>query len=774
MLRWSLVIYQSALHEMPMFSGGMDALLDVEVAFPFGVGSGTDVRLLAAQSCMGHDLAVASLGLCCHHQTLLSCMQLQLHVAVLTSLSLCNCPLLFRSVFAWASADAAPQISLSSTLAPPITLIHSSVILPPLPISDVLSTIRADQYAQATNPAVVARQQASLQQPPTLRDSAPQGQFTGDPGQQQQLPHNSVQAAGKHKHTEAVATVAKHAAPVGQQRVQAGSVQTHSSQPSTVQPELHTQDQQSRSAAAQLITSSVHSQPGASPKRWHWQRSSPNRQQASRQDTGPVAGMQGPAHGFSKQVSQHEVTPQAQHQAASVDQTVGSSPSKAAAGGATEARPSRWLRPVGVRWQGGKHKPPLKAMVRIRVQGSMHSMPVRAQLHVMDQTWCKARLLPSGMLQHRAPSPDAPMGQQSGDSSWRQSLMHRLPWLRTQSVERQDAQQGILFFQAEVPVALLHAVVDDTTQQLRDQQQQNWDEKHPSLRASQAPQQQEVNSPTEQPAMLLRLQTDFQTREQSVQMQLPVVWLLGTDPPASQAVWQMLTTAPQPPHQASTAHSNLPGDGKAGSAWQSAQQKFRQAMFMVRRQEAPGQLLQPQPQLEAAVVYGVQYVRIQATRMQAVDMVSCLLMLLTQFTRDSVGAGPMQLEGSLQRLPARLRAFYHKQELQYLQSQLQHFGPPSGVLLALGGSIDLKQSHAIGLLMKQANVMGIMRMGVTLYRGAHIGSEGLFSIPSDDWVKLSLHSGNAHTEMDVMILQQRLRASLMTIVSGLGTDVSKL
>ena len=693
-------------------------------------------------------------------------MHAQLRIVNLTSVS--KSPLLFRSILDWASADTASQISLSTTLAPPITLIHSCVTIPPLPVSDVLSTKRADQHPQATDPAVVARQQASLQQSPTPRDHATQTQVTGDPGQQQHLPYNpgqAIQAAGKPKHAEPVTGMAKSAAPVGQQRRRPGSVQTQYGQLSMFQPEPHTQDQQTHIGAAQ----DKPVQAAASPKRRCWQLSSTSSQQPPAQGTGSAAGMQGAAQGSVKQPPQPEANPQTQHQAASVDQT---SPSRSAVGGVTEARPSRWLAPVGVRWQGGKQKPPLKALIRICVQGSVHSMPVKAQLHVMGHTWCKARLLPSDMLQHRMPIPDAPVQHQSGNTSWRQLLMHSMPWLWPQPVERQHAQQGTLFFQSGVPVALLHAMVNDAAQQIEDQQRENLDQKDSSSQVLQATKKEQGEAPAEHPAMLLRLQTDFQTREQAVQVQLPVVWLFGTDPPASQAVWQMLAAASKASSQGSVAHSSLPSDVKAGSAWQSAQQKFKRAISMVRCQEAPGQL--QQPQLETAIMSGVRYAHIQATRMQSVDVLSCLLMLLAQFTRDGVGAGPMQLEGSLQRLPARLRAAYHRQELQHLQSQLQDLGPPNGVLLAHGGSVELKLSHAMGLLMKQARAMDILRFGVTLSRGAHVGSEGLLNIPSDDWIKIPHQSDSSRAEMHIVRLQQKLQTSLTAVVSGLSTTLSRL
>ena len=680
-------------------------------------------------------------------------------------------PLLFRSVLDWTSAETAPQVSPSTTLAPPITLMHSSLIIPPLPRPDILSSNQALQSPQTTVPAVLAkpRQQTPQHQLPTPAGPASRDQLVADPSQQQQSPHQPGLADRKPRFAEPAAIVATPAGPVGQQREQAAPVLAQSGQPSIHQAEPPASAQQSQpSTGAQHISASILSE--ASPRRWPWQRSNPSSQQSALQDTGSVAGMQGSTQASPQRIPQREVP----H--LSDDQAAASSSGRVAVGEATEPRPSRWLPPVGVRWQGGKQKAPPKAVIRICVQGSVHSMPVKAQLHVMGRIWCRARLLPSGMQQHGVPSSDVPVGQQSGDISWRQLLMQRLPWLRPQPVERRHAQQGVLFFQAEVPVMLLQAIVDDTARQHQGQQEKDYEQKQPPSQVLQGPQQQQVESPTEQPAMLLRLQTDFQSREQAVQVQLPVVWLLGTDPLASQAVWQMLTATRQASNSHGTAtHSSLPGDAKASSAWQSAQHRFKKAVSMVRWQHSPEQLQSPQPQLEIAVVSGVRYAHIQATRMQSVDMLSCLLLLLDQFTRDSMGGAPMQqLEGSLQRLPARLRAVYHRQELQHMHSQLQESGPPSGVLIAHGGSVDLKLSHAIGLLMKQAYVMGTMRLGVTISRGAHIGSEGLFTIPSDDWVELPHHGISAPSETHVKRLQQRLQASLTAVVSGLSTTSSKL
>lgn len=53
-LRW--FGYPSALHELPMPVGVVNTLPHVEIGYPISVESSTAVRLLAAQSCMGHVL----------------------------------------------------------------------------------------------------------------------------------------------------------------------------------------------------------------------------------------------------------------------------------------------------------------------------------------------------------------------------------------------------------------------------------------------------------------------------------------------------------------------------------------------------------------------------------------------------------------------------------------------------------------------------------------------------------------------------------------------
>lgn len=666
-----------------------------------------------------------------------------------------------RSVIDWTSTETAPQVSLSTTLAPPITLIQSSVILPPLPQPDTSST------KQAARPVGPAQRQTLLHHSATPTEAATPAPHATDSKQQQQVPSYTALPAGNLRGATPVAGPNRPEVPVSHQRLQPGSAATQLGQPSTVEAGAVAQNQQPQpSADGHYVNATSQAQAVAASKRWPWQRPV-----ASSLHSPPVdlleAGMQG-----SARVAQRELRTEATPPA---DKTAVSSSGRIAFGAVAEGRPNRWLPPVVVRWQGGRQKQPPKGLIRIQVQGSTHSMPVRAQLHVMGRTWCRAWLLPSSLQQHRLPSPDAILAQQPTNTSWRHFFVHRLPWLQTHPLKRQHARPAMLFFQAEVPVTLLQAIADDTAQQHAHQQQQSQghEQKQPHSQALQAPQGQ-LETPAGQPAMLLRLQTDFQTREQAVCVQLPVVWLIGTDTSASQAVWRLLTATGQTSNSHSTdVHSSPPGDGKAGSTWQLAQHRFKQAVSMVRRQAVPGLLQQPQPQLETSVLNGVHYAHIQAARMQLTDVLSCLLLLLSRFDKDSIVEGTLQpLGGPLQRLPARLRAVYHRQELQHLQSQLQDLRPPVGVLLAHGGAVDLQLSQAVTLVMKQARVMGIMRLGIS--RQHHIGSEGMFNIPANDWVEVLHNSSNAHSGMHAMKLQQRLRASLTAVLSGLSTISSKL
>ena len=510
--------------------------------------------------------------------------------------------------------------------------------------------------------------------------------------------------------------------------------QMKSGQPTSAEAEAGRQDQEPEAAAVQP-------QPADSPKRWRWQRSKSSSQGPSSEDSS-AAGRQDSAQ-----------PSQAEEQVSSVDQPA----------------VSRWLPPIGGRWPG-KQKPPPKVLIQIRVQGSVHGMPVKAQLHVMGQLWCRARLLPSALQPHRLHDQDAPVSVQPENISWRQVLASRLPWLQSQSVQQQPTRKDVMLLQAEVPVSLLQAIVDMAEQQQKkDHRPPALPEQHQVQSSAVTGTQQPSGSSAEAPTMLLQLQTDFQTREQAVQVQLPVVWLLGTDPTASQAVWQMLTSAKLEAHRQELAEQSSSAS-EAGTAWESAQHRVRQVLNKLQRQKLPQQ--QQQPQLATAVMSGVCYVHIQATRIRPVDMLACLLLLLVQFARGSTTVGPFQqLEASVQSLPARLRAAYHRHELQQLQTHLQSLGAPSGVLLVYDQSADVL-GHAVKLITKQASNMGIMRMGISW--GSQIGSEGLLSIPLDDWVVLSKPKADAHASISTLRLQQRLQAALSAVVSGLHKSRSKL
>ena len=677
-------------------------------------------------------------------------LNLVVHIQQRTSLKLADLmsppndsyPLFCRGVFHWKPADAAAQIGLSSTLAPPITLIQASVTLPPLPMTAMPSKHQAEQAPKShrqgvpRSQAMLAQQQGVLHHTSKAQRLATQIQQAVPHYQQQSQPNNAEEQQCEAQQPGATLGLLKPAMSTSRQ---AG--QTKSGQPTPAQAESARQGEESQAGAAaqQVSTLSQHQSPSSLPKRWRWQRSKSSSQGPPSEDSSAV-GRQGLAQAS-----------QAEQQVSSGDQpTV-----------------SRWLPPVGGRWQG-KQKPPPKVLIQIRVQGSVHSMPVKAQLHVMGQLWCRAGLLPSGVQPHRLHDHDRVVSVQPTSTSWRQVLASRLPWLQPQSVQQQPARQDVMLLQAEVPLSLLQEAVDMAEQQQKDQVPQTLVERH-QLQVT-GPRQPSGSS-CKAPAMLLKLQTDFQTREQAVQVQLPVVWLLGTDQAASQAVWHMLTSAvlKSDSHEPA-AQSSSSGASKAGTALQSAQHRVRRALNKL-RQESPQQ--QQQPQLATAVMSGVHYVHIQAMCMRPIDMLSCLLLLLAQFARDRSTIGPVeQMEASRQSLPARLRAAYHKHELQELQTRLQSLGPPSGLLLVHNQPADTHLGHVVRLITKQASILGIMKMGIS--RGSEIGSEGLLGIPADDWVMLPEHIAEARTGLYILRLQQRLQAALSAVVAGLHKSRSKL
>ena len=633
-----------------------------------------------------------------------------------------------RSVFHWEPVESATQISLSTTLSPPVTLLHATVTIPPLPQLPINSSTSAEALTQPASQAVFERQPVQLlvQSDQPLQDfkhqkptSSGQQHLSGSPQQEknQQLVDQNVEQLQQKRQP---AASAKRKLP----RLGSGTVQ--------LDPDAAPQQQEAPRQAAK--------------------QKSPNRQR------------------------------QREQQLQSVDRPKGSSGAKPDPN--LDPKPGRWLPPVGVRWQG-KPRPVPRLSVLIRVQGSVHSMPAQAKLHVLGHHWCKAQLI-SHTAQHSSRQLPMVLSQQLPKQlqpqSWHQKLLRTLPWLQPPAArhQAQAAQPDVILIQAEVPVTLLQSVVQETELQQRLLQQPAGEQQAPprdeeakqDLPIMQQQQQQQQQQP---PAMLLRIETDFVCKEQAVQIQLPVVWVLGDDTRASHAVWQLLTSAKQQPGahaQQQAGDSSMEFDGKKpDSRWQAAQTRLRSALSTSWRQRGPAEQ-QSRPQLVTAVMSGIQYALIRPTSMRYIDLLSCVLLTLSRLAGDQHATlSVQQAEPSLQNLPSRIRAAYHMQQLQQLQQQLQELGPPSGVMVLHTGSIDMRSEGALNLIAKQASRMNVMRMGVSVTD--HMASEALFGISADDWVRLPVGAGGSYNE-HLQKLQQKLRGSLAAVLQSIRRKQSKL
>ena len=628
-----------------------------------------------------------------------------------------------RSVFHWEPVESATQISLSTSLSPPVTLLHAAVIIPPLPLLATNSSTPAEAPTQPAGQAVSDRQsvqllvqsdqplQASKQRPSTSSSQ----QYQGRPPQQEENQQLVDQEVKQLQQQHQPAASAKRKLP----RLGFGTAQLDS--------DAAPQEQEAPRQAAQ--------------------HKSPNRQR------------------------------QREQQLQSVGHPKGSSGAKPDPN--LDPKPGRWLPPVGVRWQGKpRHIPRLSIL--IRVQGSVHSMPAQATLHVLGHHWCKAQLI-SHTAQHSVRQLPMVLSQQLPKQlqplSWRQNLLRTLPWLQPQAAlhQAQAHQADVILIQAEVPVTLLQTVAQDTELQQSLLEQHGGQQQAPP-RDEAAKQDLPIMQQQQQPpAMLLRIETDFVCKEQAVHVQLPVVWMLGDDTRASQAMWQLLTSAKQQPGahaQQQEGDRLMESDGKKlDLRWQAAQTRLRSALTTKWRQRDPAEQ-HPRPQLVTAFMSGIQYALIRPTNMRYVDLLPCVLLTLSRLAGDQhAKLSLQQAEASLQNLPSRLRAAYHMQQIQQLQQQLQELGSPSGVIMLRTGSLDMRSEGALSLIAKQASRMNIMRMGVSMTD--HMASEGLYGIPADDWIRLPVGAGVDYSE-HLQRLQQKLRGSLAAILQSLTRKQSRL
>ena len=668
-----------------------------------------------------------------------------------TMLKSTGCSCFCRSVFHWEPAKNTTQISLSTTLAPPITLIQAAVTIPPLPLSALgAGSHQVAQPAQTDTQLAVADQpnltqtlpaQSAEPQQPTAQSQQDKGSALQqhDPSQKKVMQTPPVQYSG---YTRAAGTWM-------QRRKQPQKLLSESSCLSPAQIGLL---QNAPVPLDQQQGTLTQAEQAGSPVQQAAGQTSPGKRQKYKQ---------------RHQIQQSVVPPKG-----SLESVTALTASKADT--KLDSKPGRWLPPVNMRWQG-KPKPPPTLLIHIRVQGSVHGMPTKAHLHVLGRLWCKAWVA-NATPQHITAEPFLLPAQLLQDESWRQKVFRKLLWLQPPLVqELARAQPGVMLIQAEVPITLLQAVVEDAEQAQRllqqpDQVQSSQEDAvvHVQLQSRQQQQQQA-------PAMLLKLETDFLSKEQAVQVQLPVVWLLGADDRASQAFWQLLTSPVQAPDDArqkgASSHAGLT-DTKPASPWQAAQHRLRNALsYLGRKQDSVQQPEVPSPQLETAVMSGIQYALIRPTVMRYIDLLSCVLSVLSCFAHDGSDAIQKRVEPVRQSLPSRVRVAYHRQQLQQLQVELQHLGPPSGIVLLHNTELNAQLKHALTSIANQTHRMNMMRLGVSAT--THMAGEGLYGIAADDWVMLPIQRGHA-TGNQLYKLHQKLRGSLTAVLHSVGKRHSKL
>ena len=638
-------------------------------------------------------------------------------------------------MFHWEPAEAATQISLSTTLAPPITLIQAHVIIAPLPMPPLQHTTSQPEQPAAKQARKLPTQEAQAQPNTSQILQAPQ-QKQREFGTTQSVGVDQGSSKGKSSPPVPVVCTQQQQPPANL------SVERRCAQSGSGQPLAETGGHayKHKDAAGEL-------------------QQLPKPQSPGKRDPRQVMGQsQGDPHAIVRGL----------------------------AGAAAESRLGRWLPPVSSRWQGKQKQLPSLA-IQVKVQGSVHGMPAKAQLQVLGQHWFKAKLTTNSQ-QHSTAQPALlpSTHMQTQDESWRQKLLRRFPWLQPQPVDhREQPQPESMLFQVEVPFALLEAVAEGAERQqqahLLLQKKSQLNALRPEgLQASPTAQpgspaaSPDAASLQQPPVMLLKLETDFLSKEQPVQVQLPVVWLLGADTQASQAVWQLLKSAGQ--GRADQHQDARVIDPEPGPAPQGTQHRLKAALASLRRQKPSGQQAEPpQPQVVMAAIAGVLYVLLRPVGLRYIDLLSCTLSILAGFADDaSVAPSHRQAEAFTQNLTSRVRAAYHRQQLDQLQLQLQHLGSPSGVVILHSTPVDAQLEHGLGLVAKQAGRMSIMRLGVST--SPHAIPLGLYGIPADDWVVLSTDTGlNSDMRLTPMFrLHQELRGSLAAFMFGLRQRRSRL
>lgn len=591
---------------------------------------------------------------------------------LLSTVAACCC----RSALQWQVSSEANEVAVFSDLAPPLDISQASGTLPPLPLLPSAADSKPETGSnKPTVPSLnVLKPEILAKQPTRLSGDAPKPEVV--PKQPAFALHGIVQSS----HNQKLWPVVAEHVQVKSRLLPWSSKQQTQKQQALLQPQ---QQQPARENSAKS-TSEESTSPGAVQQ-------------------GAMLVQQGDDRSLQGGVAQ---TLQAN------TQQQGSA--------ATPAQPGRWLSPASFGWPAQRSsKDSATLRVQIKLHGSAHGMPVTGQLQLLGQGWCKAKLISSSGSNSTPGSLTTPSNSISAAATQSESLTghvwRRLIWKSADQSQADDKPRpDVMLWEAEVPITVLQKLVDRL-------------EEHRAESAGNVAtsgQQLQVGCPRaeQKPELMqLRLQTDFVTKQHAVQAHLPVVWVLGPEPAHCQSVWRGLTRLGEP----GSAELKDEASTNRELDWlsQPFSQRLKQRLGKLKlsgRDTAAQQASMPSV---CAVRAGVQYVRVNSAGAPFLDVLYCVHFTMLQMLQQST-------QQQFASLAARVRAVYHRHQLQQLQDSLQQTGVPSAIIFVVGSLVDDKVAAGLNSFAKEAS-KHLAVLGV-----ADGETKSLHSTAIEQWVTL--------------------------------------
>lgn len=411
--------------------------------------------------------------------------------------------------------------------------------------------------------------------------------------------------------------------------------------------------------------------------------------------------------------------------------------------GSTKAaeQSGRWFAPPSMRWPV-QSKQTAKLRLHIKVLGSAHGMPIIGQLQVLGLLWCKAKLVRDSSTTDSARSPSESISAAAAQvGSFASRLYPRFLWKNAEQPQSSAVRPDAMLVEADVPVHVLQMLVS----RLEEQHTVNADSDGGGEQPAQA------HSEGQQAQLLsLRLQTDFVTLQHPVQASLPVVWVLGPDAARCQAIWRTLTRVEDSVEQGLKLKSGNNASEELGDVSQPFSQRLKQRLGHLKLlgRDSAGQQ-SPMPTV-CACRAGVQYVNVSLADVPFPALLSCVSFVMLQMFQQ----GAQQKFVSL---ASRMRAVYHRQQLQQLQQSLHHQGLLTAVVLAIDSTFDDKAAGELHEFVQQMLQNKVAVVGVA--NGLADETDSLSSIGVQQWVTLPAGVEAMLNDHDVG-LRQRLHAAM--------------